>query len=385
MEIRQATTTDLNDLNALELTLFESDRISPRQMKRFLQSAHSQVLVAICENQLVGYALLLFHKGTQLSRLYSIAVKPEFRGRHIAQSLLEQCEQSALDHGSTTLRLEVREDNISARKLYEKLGYRPLKVLIHYYDDLANGLRMQKRLIPKKDKLLLPVPLYIQTTPFTCGAACLLMSFATLSSEQEMSRTQELQLWREATTIYMAAGHGGCSGQGLALAAHRRGFQVELWTQSHSTPFIDSVRDEKKKDVIELVHQDFCQQIKQLGIDVIEEPPSTSQLEQWVTAGACVLLLISTYRFNGYKEPHWIILTGVSDKFFFFHDPYAESKQAAAASAFIPVSKESLTQIIGFGKQKQTACVVIHRKLDADQPRSQRQQDKVVPSAADQS
>lgn len=95
-------------------------------------------------DQLAGYALLLFHQGTQLSRLYSIAVKPEFRGQRIAQSLVEQCERAALDQGSTTLRLEVREDNTAALKLYEKMGYKTLKLLIHYYDDLCDGRRMQK-------------------------------------------------------------------------------------------------------------------------------------------------------------------------------------------------------------------------------------------------
>lgn len=359
MIFRLAELADLTDLNTLEQQVFTGDTISPRQMKRFLVSSHSVIFVAADDARVVGYALLLFHKGTQLSRLYSIAVHSHYRGQKIAQSLLELCEQAALDQGSATLRLEVREDNISARKLYEKLGFQPLKILVHYYDDLANGLRMQKRLTLSQNKCLLPIPLYIQTTPFTCGAACLLMSFSALNQQQDVSRTLELQLWREATTIYMASGHGGCSGHGLALAAKRRGYEVELWTQSNSTPFIDSVRDHTKKDVIQLVHEDFCQQIAQQNIVLIETPPTVTQLEDWVHSGACVLLLISTYRFNGNKEPHWIILSGVSEKFFFIHDPYSNNKMDIAGLAYIPVSKTSLSQIIGFGKQKHTACVII--------------------------
>ncbi|EEY44775.1 GNAT family N-acetyltransferase/peptidase C39 family protein [Vibrio mimicus] len=359
MDIRRANSADLNALNALEQQLFDGDRISPRQMKRFIHSDHAALFVAEADDQLAGYALLLFHQGTQLSRLYSIAVKPEFRGRRIAQSLVEQCERAALEQGSTTLRLEVREDNTAALKLYEKMGYKTLKLLIHYYDDLCDGRRMQKRLTPKESKVLLPMPLYVQTTPFTCGAACLLMSFSCLDENFEPSRTQEMQLWREATTIFMAAGHGGCSGQGLALAAARRGYHVELWNQSKSTPFIDSVRDPNKKQIIELVHQDFCQQLTNQDVTMIDAPPSQAQLEAWVKQGACVLLLISTYRFDGKKEPHWIVLSGLSDKFFFFHDPHAESEEHVVGSGYIPVGKAALSQIIGFGKQKQIACVVI--------------------------
>ncbi|GLT16093.1 acetyltransferase [Vibrio algivorus] len=359
MELRRATPQDLPALIELENSAFSSDMITARQMKRFLNSPYSQIWIVQSEQQIAGYALLLFHQGTQLSRLYSIAVNPLFRGQKIAQQLMDKCEQAALEHGSTTLRLEVRNDNIAAKNLYQKLGYKPLKVLIHYYDDLADGLRMQKRLTASQPKTLLSMPLYIQTTPFTCGAACLLMAFSTLDKQFELGRKEELQLWREATTIFMAGGHGGCSGHGLALAAKKRGFDVELWTQSQSTPFIDSVRDSNKKEVIEIVHQDFCQQAEALGIVPISAPPNTEQIEQWIEQGKCVLLLISTYRFNGYKEPHWIILSGMNEQFFFIHDPHSDRENDVASSASIPVSKASLGQIIGFGKQKHTACVVV--------------------------
>ncbi|WP_172565326.1 GNAT family N-acetyltransferase/peptidase C39 family protein [Vibrio navarrensis] len=359
MDFRVAKMTDLDALNRLEKELFTGDRIAPRQMKRFIQSEHAVLLVADSGQQLAGYALLLFHQGTQLSRLYSIAVRPDFRGQKIAQSLIELCERSAIEQGFTTLRLEVREDNTAAINLYQKLGYKTFKLLIHYYDDLCDGIRMQKRLAHYGPKTLLPMPLYVQTTPFTCGAACLLMAFAHHTPEFTPSRKEELQLWREATTIFMAAGHGGCSGHGLALAAARRGYHVELWSHSKSTPFIDSVRDENKKQVIEIVHQDFCQQLQEFDVSMIEAPPTQMQLEQWVSEGASVLLLISTYRFNGSKEPHWVLLSGMSEHFFFIHDPHAESEQDAIASAHVTVSKKALSQIIGFGKQKHTACVVI--------------------------
>lgn len=359
MNFRQSKITDLSALNQLEKSLFSSDRISPRQMKRFIQSEHSSLFVAQCDEQVVGYALVLFHQGTQLSRLYSIAVMPQYRGRNIAQSLIEMCERAAVEKGFTTIRLEVREDNIGAINLYKKLGYKTLKLLIHYYDDLCDGLKMQKRLSHYGPKTLLNMPLYVQTTPFTCGAASLLMAFAHFDKSQPLTRSAELQLWREATTIFMASGHGGCSGHGLALAAARRGYHVELWSQSQSTPFIDSVRDDNKKQVIEIVHQDFCQQLAEQDVDIIDSPPSQSQLERWVEEGASILLLISTYRFNGSKEPHWVVLSGMSEQFFFIHDPHAESELDAVGSAHVTVSKAALSQIIGFGKQRHTACVVI--------------------------
>ncbi|MFZ6043843.1 peptidase C39 family protein, partial [Vibrio natriegens] len=109
-----------------------------------------------------------------------------------------------------------------------------------------------------------------------------------LDPDFQPSRQLELQLWREATTIFMASGHGGCSGHGLAMAAHRRGCDVELWAQSKSTPFIDSVRDPKKKDIIELVHLDFCQQLEEAAVPVVDAMPSVEQIETWLKQGMCL-------------------------------------------------------------------------------------------------
>lgn len=362
MDYRKATLSDLEALNLLEHQVFNTDMVSRRQMKRFIQSEHSLLLVAMEGECLAGYALLLFNQATQLSRLYSIAISPDFRGLGIANQLLLLCEQSAVEQGYIILRLEVREDNLSAIKLYEKHGFKKLETLIHYYDDLADGLRMQKRLGAPGPTHKLPMPLYVQTLPFTCGAACLLMSFAALGHPTPPTRKKEVQLWREATTVFMAGGHGGCSGQGLALAAHRRGFEVELWSHSKGVPFIHSVRDPIKKSVIELVHEDFVEQIDSEGIKVNAAPPTIRQMEEWLENGACVLLLISTYRFNGCKEPHWIALSGMNELFFYFHDPLVEKPRDAVDGAYIPVSKTALNQIVGFGKQKHTSCVVIYPK-----------------------
>ncbi len=222
MEYGNAQLDDLDSLLHLENQVFTSDNINRRQMKRFIQSRHCLLFVAKENDKLAGYALVLFNQATQLARIYSIAVSPDFRGQGVADKLLILCEQHTVERGYITLRLEVREDNFAAIRLYKKHGFKPLKTLIHYYDDLIDGLRMQKRLGTSGPKLALEMPLYVQTLPFTCGAACLLMSFAALGHPAPPTRKKEVQLWREATTIFMAGGHGGCSGQGLALAAHRR-------------------------------------------------------------------------------------------------------------------------------------------------------------------
>ncbi|QYJ76504.1 GNAT family N-acetyltransferase/peptidase C39 family protein [Shewanella sp. FJAT-52076] len=360
MEYRLASLAQLDALNALENSAFEGDRISPRQMRRFIQSPHACLMLALDGSTLAAYALVLFHRGTHLARLYSLAVSPDYRGRGLSRELLGRVEQITVEKGYITLRLEVRNDNLAARNLYQKMGYKVLKSLVHYYDDLADGVRMHKRLEPPGPSTTLSMPLYVQTTPFSCGPACLQMAFAALRHSFQPSRLLELQLWREATTIYMTSGHGGCSAEGLALAAVNRGFDVTLFSQSHTIPFIDSVRDENKKAIISLVHEDFVGQLAQKGVSALPRAPTLEELEGYLQLGAAVLLLISTYRFNGEKGPHWIALSGCNPEYFFFHDPFVEHQKDAVSAAYVPVSRAELAKVMGFGRKKQTACVVLY-------------------------
>ncbi|MGI2170597.1 peptidase C39 family protein [Shewanella sp. MF05960] len=363
MLLRQANLSDLPQLNTIENNAFSGDKISPRQMKRFINSPLDSLFVAEIDGTLAAYALVLFNRGTRLARLYSIAVTAEFRGRNIAFELVSRCEQIVVERGFITLRLEVRNDNIAAKNLYLKMGYKVLKTLVHYYDDLADGVRMHKRLDTPGPSKVIKMPLYVQTTPFTCGAACLMMAMSAVKPQYNPSRVDELSIWREATTIFMTSGHGGCSVHGLALAAIKRGLQIAIYSQSSSVPFIDSVRDKNKKAVITLVHNDFCQQLASQGVMVHNASPTITQLKHWTDQKFVVLLMISTYRFNGEKGPHWVVLSGYNEQFMFIHDPFVEAQKDAINAAYVPISQAELAQVMQYGKQKQVSCLVVESSL----------------------
>ena len=53
-----------------------------------------------------------------------IAVYPEYRGKRVAEILLAQADHLGKQASATTVALVVDRDNASARKLYERCGYR---------------------------------------------------------------------------------------------------------------------------------------------------------------------------------------------------------------------------------------------------------------------
>lgn len=363
--IRPAGQADVVALVKLENASFEADRISRRSFRYFLQQGQNCFLVAQQEQAIVGYILVLLHRGTHLARIYSIAVDASQRGQGIAQRLIGQAEQQCAEQGRVHMRLEVRTDNSQAIRLYQRLGYHPFGEYKDYYADHTDALRLQKRILhPKAQTTHVDVPYYPQHTDFTCGPASLMMSMASLNPAAPLTMNEELGIWRESTTIYMMAGHGGCSPVGLALAAIRRGFRAETWLSVTDTPFIDSVRDEEKKQVIGLVHEDFLQQLGQHDAQVHYTSITQVELEAALEQGKVPLVLISTYRFDHKKTPHWVVVAAVDERFIYIHDPYINESdyRFALDNQYLPISRSDFDKMAQFGQSRLRTAVIIGRR-----------------------
>lgn len=147
VRVRRAELSDLDDLVALEESSFATDRLSRAQYRRHLDSETAQVLVASANHRhFLGTAVVFFRKSTRIARLYSIATKRQARGKGVGSALLEGAEQLAAKRGCAALRLEVRKDNDSAIRLYERLGYKRIGHYDRYYGDGADAWRYEKAL-----------------------------------------------------------------------------------------------------------------------------------------------------------------------------------------------------------------------------------------------
>lgn len=365
-QIRQANSKDLAALVALEEACFETDRLSIRSFKHYLKSTKSMMLVAQNDNAFLGYGLVLMRKGTRLARLYSIAVSQHARGLGVGKLLLSHLEQAAMDSDKLFMRLEVACNNHSAIRLYEDAGYRSFGLYENYYGDEQDALRMQKSLWQSTDHgPLNAYPWYQQTTEFTCGPASLLMAMKSLDPNTVMDQANELDIWRQATTIFMTSGHGGCHPIGLAIAAKEMGFEPKVIINTNDTLFLDGVRSEHKKNIIQAVDKRFKQKADDLGIEVAIQDPDIYTLRTHIEQGATMLCLISTYRLDGKKTPHWVAVTHIDDHCLYFHDPDPDlpfienSNQHNTDAQHIPLALEDFAKMSAFGKNKLRTAVLI--------------------------
>ncbi len=131
-------------LHELETSVFTDSCIGERSFARLTRSASSHVYVALnSSGELLGYYILLTRSNSKKWRLYSIASKPSTRGSGLGRALLEHAIELAKQHLASCVVLEVKTTNTTALALYTKRGFEVIDILKSYYDDNADGYRMQ--------------------------------------------------------------------------------------------------------------------------------------------------------------------------------------------------------------------------------------------------
>jgi ribosomal protein S18 acetylase RimI-like enzyme len=94
----------------------------------FEQTLHGESLMIVAESSgfPIGQAWVDLKKGRDAATgmLWAVRVIPGFQGAGIGSRLIEAAEKALAELGYTTTEIGVEEDNESARRLYEALGYR---------------------------------------------------------------------------------------------------------------------------------------------------------------------------------------------------------------------------------------------------------------------
>jgi len=142
---RIAKKADIEAIMKIETARFRLDAFSRRQMLYLMNSNTSYFIVALTNDEIVGYLILLSKKGSKQIRLYAIAVSATAEGKGIGQALLDQADTYAKRKNAHRLKLEVRCDNARAIRLYEKNGFLKQRIYQAFYKDGTNAFVMVKK------------------------------------------------------------------------------------------------------------------------------------------------------------------------------------------------------------------------------------------------
>ena len=158
LEIDRANFSDLLDLFALECQCFDQEiRFSRQQLFYLLKSPRVEIYVmrdwqhlsaSPKGGQIIAQAIFLKRKTKrgEVARLYSLSVKPEYRGRGYSKQLLSKSLADLRQQNILMIYLEVETENRTAIALYQSLGFAPVKLLKDYYQLTRDGLKMKLNL-----------------------------------------------------------------------------------------------------------------------------------------------------------------------------------------------------------------------------------------------
>ncbi|HIE56635.1 MAG TPA: GNAT family N-acetyltransferase [Anaerolineales bacterium] len=138
--IDTANWRDLGALRHLEQVCFPQDAWPLLDLIAVLTYPNIVRLKAVYNQKMIGF-IAGDRKSSQLAWIATIGVLPEFRGRGIGAALLMECETRL---NVSSIRLNVRQKNEAAIRLYEGFGYRRIDAWPRYYTDGATALVYEK-------------------------------------------------------------------------------------------------------------------------------------------------------------------------------------------------------------------------------------------------
>ncbi|MGQ9640556.1 MAG: ribosomal protein S18-alanine N-acetyltransferase [Candidatus Bathycorpusculaceae bacterium] len=147
LTIEDALIPYLDRLYEIEMECFTKEAFTKQQIANLLTDYNSIGLVAKVSSQIVGFIIgrIYAEEKSLIGHILTLDISPSHRQKGIAQRLLFEMEKIFKEKGVKECRLEVREDNIAAINLYQKLGYEKAGKLRGYYGK-AHGLYFRKAL-----------------------------------------------------------------------------------------------------------------------------------------------------------------------------------------------------------------------------------------------
>ncbi|CAO1653382.1 ribosomal protein S18-alanine N-acetyltransferase [Salinibacterium sp. NSLL150] len=135
-QLRRATESDLDGIMAIEHSEFANDAWSSDMMRAEIRDNHGYYVIAhpVGEPTVVtAYAGLRSPFRSPQADIQTIAVSSDARRQGIGRALMHALMVEARDRGASELFLEVRDDNPSAQRLYDSLGFERIAVRPNYY------------------------------------------------------------------------------------------------------------------------------------------------------------------------------------------------------------------------------------------------------------
>lgn len=141
--LRLASSQDAREIGAMSRDLIEHGlgwSWTPARVAASIRQADTDAIVACNGSVIVGFAIA--HFADTYAHLNLLAVRPAYQRCGVGRSMLRWLEDAARVAGITAMHLEVRANNVRARRFYRAWGFQEVFVLPRYYSGVEAALWM---------------------------------------------------------------------------------------------------------------------------------------------------------------------------------------------------------------------------------------------------
>ena len=190
----------------------------------------------------------------------------------------------------------------------------------------------------------LDVPLYTQSSDFSCGSACVAMILKYYNFVSNLDRDLEIELWRETNAVEMK----GAGRYGVCAPLSVRGLYPHIITDNPGLGLIERAKTYIKSNggsehYLEFFH-DMQKRVCALNGTTQEiRKPELKDIRDALNADRVMMALVSTIIFEEEDEdiPHWIVITGEDNGILTVNNPIDDD----SAKELISRSKENLVKV----------------------------------------
>jgi len=179
----------------------------------------------------------------------------------------------------------------------------------------------------------LRVPLYEQTTDFTCGASATLMVWRYFDKTVEFSEQNEFLIWTETAGLPFKFS----SPYRIAGFLMKKGFETKLImrqeaiSESKASLECCQVEPAERKLFLDFFKAHNAILRRQIASAIVDKRPVLSDIREVLLEGGLVILLVDSYytlKARGmhapYHLPHWVVVTGCENGKFHINDSTPE-------------------------------------------------------------
>lgn len=186
----------------------------------------------------------------------------------------------------------------------------------------------------RKEEARLDLPLFEQTTDFTCGACATLMVWKYFDRSVELSRRNEFLIWTETAALPFKFS----SPYRIASFFVKKGFETKLLIEEEMSgegkvPLECCSIDAAQRTLFLDFFKSYNAELeRQIASNIVRKKPAPSDIRRALFRRSPVIALVDSYytvKARGARNPvhlpHWVVVTGYEDERFRINDPIRES------------------------------------------------------------